>query len=250
MGTGALTPSLNNSSVATLLTGSLPGGQNVLTAYYVGDLYYAPGTSNPVTIDVQDFSITPAPTNPPNNLNIIKGTSGSASFIVTGLGGFNNEIQVVCAVPAQDDMTCSASPQQVVPTGTVTFTVQTYAAGGTTKAGNSRAPLWPRAAGGTALAVLVFLVLPAGRRRRMFTERTRRFMVVLLLLAALGGGGIGCSNSTTTPQNSGTPLGVATLNIVATAYINNTVINRTVFLTVNVLPPGSSTAVQVTDPRH
>jgi hypothetical protein len=43
---------------------------------------------------------------------------------------------------------------------------------------------------------------------------------------------------------------VATLNIVATAYINNTVINRTVFLTVNVLPPGSSTAVQASPPRR
>lgn len=250
IGTATLAASLNNSSTATLLIGSLAGGQNVLTAYYVGDLYFAPGTSNPVTIDVQDFSITPAPTNPPTNLNIIKGSSGSASFIVTGLGGFNNEIQVVCAVPTQYDMTCTASPQQVTPTATVTFTVQTYAAGGTTTAGNNRAPLWPRAAGGTALAALVFIVLPAGRRRRIFTERTRRLLTVLLMLAGLGGAGIGCSNSTTVPQNTGTPLGVATLNIVATAYINNTVINRTVFLTVNVLPPGSSTAVQVPLPKH
>jgi hypothetical protein len=250
IGTATLAASLNNSSTATLLIGSLPGGQNVLTAYYVGDLYFAPGTSNPVTIDVQDFSITPAPTNPPTNLNIIKGTSGSASFIVTGLGGFNNEIQIVCAVPTQYDMTCTASPQQVTPTATVTFTVQTYAAGGTATAGNSRAPSWPRAAGGTALAVLVFFVLPAGRRRRIFTERTRLFLAVILLLAGLGGAGIGCSNSTTMPQNTGTPLGVATLNIVATAYVNNTVINRTVFLTVNVLPPGSSTAVQVPLPKQ
>lgn len=250
MGTAMLTPSLNNSSTATLLTGSLPGGQNVLTAYYVGDLYFSPATSNPVTIDVEDFSITPAPTNPPNNLNIIKGTSGSASFIVTGLGGFNNEIQVVCAVPTQDDMTCAATPQQVTPTATVTFTVQTYAAGGTTAASNNRGPLWPRAAGATALAVLVFFVLPVGRRRRLFTERTRRLLAVLVLLAGLGGGGIGCSNSVTLPQNTGTPLGVATLTIVATSYINNTVINRTVFLTVNVLPPGSSTAVQGSPPTH
>ena len=85
----------------------------------------------------------------------------------------------------------------------------------------------------------------------MFTERTRLFLaVILLLLAGFGGAGIGCSNSTTVPQNTGTPLGVATLNIVATAYVNNTVINRTVFLTVNVLPPGSSTAVQVPLPKH
>jgi hypothetical protein len=250
MGTVALTPGPNNTSSSTLISGTLPGGDNVLTAYYVGDLYFAPGTSNPVTIDVQDFSITPSPTNPPTNLTIVKGTSGSASFIVTGLGGYNDQVQVVCSVPAQDDMTCAATPQQVRPTAVVTFTVQTYAAGGTSTAGNNRAPLWPRAAGGTALAVLVFFVLPAGPRRRKFTERTRRLLAVLLLLAGLGGAGIGCSNSATTPQNTGTPLGVATLTIVATAYINNTVINRTVFLTVNVIPPGSSTAVQGSPPKR
>jgi subtilase family serine protease len=250
MGTVALTAGPNNTSSATLISGTLPGGNNVLTAYYVGDLYFAPGISNPVTIDVQDFSITPSPTNPPTNLTIVKGTSGSASFIVTGLGGYNDLVQVVCSVPTQVDMTCAATPQQVRPTAVVSFTVQTYAAGGTPTAGNNRAPLWPPAAGGTALAVLVFFVLPAGRRRRMFTERTRRFVAVLLLLAGLGGAGIGCSNSVTAPQNTGTPLGVATLTIVATAYIDNTVINRTVFLTVNVIPPGSSTAVPVSNPRR
>ncbi len=241
MGTVALLPGSSNTSTATLITGTLPGGHDVLTAYYVGDLYFQPGTSNPVTIDVQDFSITPAPTNPPNNLTIVKGSAGSASFIVTGLGGFNNQIQVVCAVPTQDNMTCQASPQQVRPTATVTFTIQTFAAGGVTTAQNSRTPWWPRATGGAMLALLVFIVVPAGRRARLFTERAPRWLVLVLLLCGLGGAGIGCSSSTTTaPQNSGTPLGVSTLTITATAYIDNTVINRRVYLTVNVVPPPSS----------
>jgi subtilase family serine protease len=243
LGTVLLTPSLNNSSTATLITGTLPGGQNVLTAYYTGDLYFAPRTSNSVTIDVEDFAITPAPTNPPNNLTIVKGSAGSASFIVTGLGGFNNQVQVVCAVPTQDDMTCQASPQQVTPTATVTFTIQTFAAGGVTTAGSSRTPWWPRAAGGAVLALLVFIVVPAGRRARLFTESAPRWIVLALLLCGLGGAGIGCSSTTTTPQNSGTPLGVATLTITATAYIDNTVINRRVYLTVNVVPPPSSASV-------
>lgn len=245
LATVALTPTLGNSSTATLITGTLPGGQNVLTAFYVGDLYYAPGTSNSVTIDVEDFSITPAPTNPTNNLTIVKGSSGSASFIVTGLGGFSNQIQVVCAVPTQDDMTCQASPQQVTPTGTVTFTIQTFAAGGVTTAGNSRSPWWPRVARGTALAILLFLVVPGGRRARLFTGRTRRYMTLLLMLAGLGAAGIGCSSSTTTmPENNGTPLGVATLTITATANIDNTVVNRRVYLTVNVVPPPSPASVK------
>jgi hypothetical protein len=250
IGTVALTTSLNYSATATLITGALPGGQNVLTALYVGDLYYAPGTSNPVTIDVEDFSITPSPSNPPTNLTIVKGSSGSASFIVKGLGGFNNQIQVVCAVPTQDDMTCAVTPQQVTPTATVTFTVQTYAAGGTTVARNNRVPIWPRAAGGAALAVLIFLFLPMGGRARLFTERTRRPLVLLLLLAGLGGAGIGCNSSVvTTGSNSGTPLGVATLTITAASYVDNTVVSHSVFLTVNVIPPASAASAPPTARR-
>ncbi len=239
IGSVALTSSLNYSSTASITTATLQPGQDVLTAYYVGDLYFAPGTSNAVTIDVEDFSIEPSAGNPPTNLNIIKGSAGTASFVVKGLGGFSSQIQVVCAVPSQDDMTCQASPQRVTPQATVTFTVQTFAAGGTT-AGNNRGPMWPRGVGGTALAALLFL-LPFGRRARMFSDRVRRFLVVVLLLAALGGAGIGCSNSTTTPQTGGTPLGVATLTITATTYVDNTVVSHNVFLTVNVLPPGSTT---------
>jgi hypothetical protein len=244
LGSATLAPSLFNTSTATILNATLPAGEDVLTAVYVGDLFYATGTSNTVTISVEDFSILPSPTNPPTNLNIIKGSSGSASFIVTGLGGFNNIIQVVCAVPTQDDMTCIASPQQVTPPGTVTFTVQTYASGGTT-ASRDHAPLWPRAAGGTALAALLCFLLPMGRKARILTGKsTRRFVALLLLLVSLGAAGVGCGNSVTLPSNSGTPLGVATLTITAASYVNNTVVSHSVYLTVNVLPPGSTTAAQ------
>jgi Pro-kumamolisin, activation domain/Bacterial Ig-like domain (group 3) len=243
VGTVALTAGPNHTATATLLNAALPSGTDVLTAYYVGDSFYEANTSNSISIDVEDFSITPSNNNPPTNLNIVKGSSGSASFVVKGLGGFNNQVQVVCAVPTQDDMTCQVTPQQVTPTATVTFTVQTYAAGGTTTADNHRAPLWPRAAGGTALAVLVFFVLPFGRQARIFHERRRRFIVLVLLLAGLSGAGIGCNSSVTLPQNSGTPLGVATLTITAASYVNNTVVSHSVYLTVNVIPPGSAASV-------
>jgi hypothetical protein len=235
---------LSDSSTATITTQTLPGGQDTITAFYVGDLYYNPGTSNALSLDIQNFTITPSPSNPATNLTIVKGSAGSASFIITGLGGFNNEVQVVCAVPTQDDMTCTVTPQQVVPTATVTFVVQTFTTGGpsSTIVNNHSEPLWPRAVGGTALALLAFFLLPFGRRARIFTGRsTRRFLVLILLLAGLGGAGIGCNNLSTPLSSVGTPLGVATLKITASAYVNNTVVSQSQYLTVNVVTPGSVT---------
>jgi hypothetical protein len=244
IGTVALVAGPNHTATATLLSATLPSGLDVLTAYYVGDLFYEANTSNSITLSVQDFSITPSATNPPTNLTIVKGSSGQASFVVAGLGGFNNQIQVVCAVPTQDDMTCQASPQQVTPTATITFTVQTFAAGGATSSSNPPAPLWPRALGGTALAALAFFLLPFGRKARLFADRVRSGIVVALLLAGLGGAGIGCSStSVTAPVSNGTPLGVATLTITAAAYIDNTVVSHSMYLTVNVVPPASSAGV-------
>jgi hypothetical protein len=64
-------------------------------------------------------------------------------------------------------------------------------------------------------------------------------MILVLLLVGLGGAGIGC-NGGSQLANFGTPLGVATLKITANSYIDNTVVSHSVYLTVNVLAPGST----------
>jgi len=242
IGITALSPvPLNDSSVATFTTQTLPGGIDTVSAFYEGDLYFSPNTSNLLTLTVQNFTITPAPTNPPTNLNINKGGAGSVAYVITGYGGFNGEIQLVCTVPTQDDMTCTASPQQVVPTATVTFVVQTYASG-TLARSDGPSPIWPRAAGGTALAVLGFFLLPFGRRARKLLLKsagssTQRLMILLLLLVGLVGTGIGCtSNTALSPY--GTPLGVATQKITGSTYVDNTVVSQSIYLTVDVLAPG------------
>ena len=224
-------------STASVTTQTLPGGYDQLTAVYLGDAGYDSETSNVLTLDVENFTITPSPSNPLTNLDIVQGQSGTASFVVSGQGGFGGEVQVICAVPSQDDMTCTATPQQIVPPGTVTFTVQTFVSGGPSASVNHREPIWPRAAGGTALAVLGFFLLPFGRRARILPSRsTRRFLVLLLLLVGLCGVGIGCTSvSGSVVPTGGTPLGVATFKITATAYVDNTVVGQSVYLTVNVL---------------
>jgi hypothetical protein len=234
---------LTDFSTATLTTSALAGGADTLSALYEGDLYYDTETSNVLVLNVEDFTIIPSPTNPGTNLNIVQGTSGSAGFAINGLGGFNNLIQIVCAVTTQDDMTCTASPQQVTPPTTISFVIQTFLPGQqtTTASLNHGAPQrWSHAAGGTALAVLGLILLPFGRRTRMFNRRvSRRIGILLLLLVGLGTGGIGCTNVSGV-NGTGTPLGVTTLKITASAYIDNTVVSHSVYQSVNVIPPNST----------
>jgi hypothetical protein len=233
---------LTDTSTATLTIQTLPGGMDTVSAVYLGDLYYDKATSNLLSLNIQGFTITPDPSNPATNLNIVQGSAGTAAFDITGLGGFNNLVQVVCAVPTQDDMTCTATPQQVVPTAPVTFVVQTFTSGGpsSTTTVSRNHPFWPRAAGGSALAFLGIFLLPLGRRARLFAGRnSRRFGMLLLLLIGLGSAGIGCS-TVSGVVSAGTPLGVATLKITASAYVDNTVVSQSVYLTVNVLAQGST----------
>jgi hypothetical protein len=227
-----------DTSVATLSLATLPGGSDTIHADYLGDFYYIAGVSNYVPLNIESFTITPVSNTPV--LTIVKGNSGSASFIVAGLGGFGGTVQVVCAVPTQDDMTCTPTPQDVTPSTTtpVNFVIQTYVTGKTTGANRGNQSL-PRVVGGTALAILGFFLLPPFRRRaRLLAEKsasqnTRRFLILLLLLAGLGGVGIGCSNST--PVSTGTPLGETQLTITATDYVSNTVVSQSVYLPVNVV---------------
>ena len=245
VGSATLTAGIGNASLATLVISTLPAAIDTMTAVYQGDSYYVAATSNALSVDVQDFSITPASTNPATNLNIVQGSTGSASFVVTGLGGYNSQVQLVCSVPAQDDMTCTGTPQQVTPTGAVTFTVATFKTDGVTASNRPQPPLWPRVVGGTALSILSLWLLPSGKRSRVYatSEASRsagRLLVLLLLLVGLTGVAGGC-NSSSIASGGGTPLGIATLTITGSANVNNAVVSHSIYLTVNVVSLGSTT---------
>jgi hypothetical protein len=242
LGTVALSAGPGNTAIAQLLFTTLPAGTDIITAVYAGDLYFAAGTSGPVTITVQDFTITPSPTNEPEDLDIDLGQAGSASFIITGLGGYNGQLNVVCTVQPQDDMTCTPSPQQITPTGTVTFTVTTFLTGGPyTGTSRNLPPSWTRAAGGTALAAIVFFLAPSRRRTRIVREWMRRAAMLLLLALGLCGVGLGCSSvSGSIANHGGTPLGLTNLTITAAANIDNAVVSHSIDLTVDVMAPGAT----------
>lgn len=230
LGTVALAAATGDAAAAALTTNTLPAGKNAITAKYVGDTYYLPGTSAAVTLDVQDFTIVPTtPAGSPGNLTIVQGDSGSVTYDVNGLGGFNNQIHVVCAVPGALDMTCTVDPQVVSPPGKVTVTVNTFSTGTTppASANSSSRPLW----GGSAAIAMAGLLLWPRRRRRGMLARGAGW---LMLLLAAGLASMGCGGSVA-PVGSGTPLGVATLKITAAGNIPNTVVSHDVYLSVNVI---------------
>jgi len=83
-----------------------------------------------------------------------------------------------------------------------------------------------------------------GRRASQLLDRyagnsARRLIILLLLLAGLGGAGIGCTSTTnlTSTSSGATPLGVATLKVTGSAYVDNTVVSQSVYFTVNVTAP-------------
>ena len=229
--------SLDFSSVASLSVTNLPGGVNTLFAIYQGDLNYTVAISNTLNITVQNFAIGPSATNTSANITIVRGTSGAISFDITGYGGYNKQIQVVCQVPTQDNMTCTPSPQLVTAPDTVTFVVQTFLSGAA-ESHPVPTPMWPRMAGGTALAGLVFFLLPFGRRARTFLRtNASRALVLVLMLVGLAGVGIGCTSTTPLTSNStgATPLGVATLKVIAQANVDATTVSQSAYFTVNVV---------------
>ncbi len=239
IGQSTLSPlPVDNASTATLTIQNLPAGTDSMTASYAGDTAFASATSNPLDISVQGFGLAPAATNPPTNLNIALGQSGSESFVVTSAGGYSGPVQVICAVQLQDDMTCTPTPQQVTPTATVTFAVQTFASGGpefAAKTRRSHNSPWAQAAGGVALACMFFFAVPFGRRRHAFLRFGWQRLIMLLLLAPLVFIATSCNSSSVLAPN-GTPLGVATLKVTATANVDNAVTSQTVYFTVNVQP--------------
>jgi hypothetical protein len=241
----ALTASTNNTSIAQLLIATLPAGTDTVSAVYVGDTVYATATSNTVSVTVQDFTLTPGPDNPPSDLDIVKGASGQFAFTVSGVGGFNGTIAVTCAVPSTDYMTCTPNVSTITPTGTVTFTVSTFLTGSQASLHGSGPSFWLRAVPGTALAALLFFLLPAGRRVRVFSERVRRLLILILLLGSMGAAGMGCSSlSGSASGGSGTPLGQTTLKVTAAANVDNTVFSHSAYINVNVLQPGATGTAQ------
>ncbi|MFZ0305398.1 MAG: protease pro-enzyme activation domain-containing protein [Terracidiphilus sp.] len=197
-------------------TNCLAAGSNTLTASYSGDTVYAfsasAGTAT-VTVAQSTYTLSAAAALP---ASVSQG--GTATSTISGAASSTGYIGVVtlngCSVTSSPTNAvnlpiCSASGTITyaggstdTPTGTGTATVTTYA----NTAMNNGNPANPfkalYGAGGTVLAFLVFLGIPARRKNWRALLGAIMLLVGLGTLSACGGGGGGTTQSNATTPGS------------------------------------------------
>jgi hypothetical protein len=141
-------------------------------------------------------------------------TGNTATITVTPANGFTGTINLSCSVTpmlAVDPATCSLSPTSLTINGTAaqisTLTVTTSA--GTSAESQKNGLFWP-SAGGTALSLLLFFVVP--RRRRTWAA------VLGLLVVCVSMGVTGCTSGNGSGNgSSGTSTGSYVITVTATS---------------------------------
>jgi len=252
IGEASLSPGLGDTGVATVFVPSLPAGAYVITAQYAGDTTYGPAVSNSLNLAIEDFTVSCGVT----NVTVVQGQTATVTCNVASLGGLTGPIQIVCAEqnpPQVGPIVCTFDPTIINGTGQTTLTILTTAGNisqgslnggpqiGPAGTANHRhdghgPPIWPAAGGGVALAFAGLLLSPIGKLARWVRRKNGKLMVLALLMAGLASAGLGCNNSVTLANNSGTPLGVHTLKITAAADVNTVTVSHYAYITVNVTP--------------
>ena len=159
-----------------------------------------------ITSPAPDFQVTVNPT----TLNIVAGQSGTATFTVTPVNGFNSQVSFACSgLPSE--AACNFSQASVTPNGSPissTLTVTTTA---------KSAAMLPMPSSQPASYAFVFPVLAmllgiATRRRR--EQRTLRFLSLLLLMVAASAL-VSCNGGSKVVGNPGTPIGTTSVSVSA-----------------------------------
>ena len=196
-------------------TTGLKRGTHVITAVYSGNSSYSTSASAAVTVYITDADVTFAPP----SISLTAGTSASTTATVTAYTGFIGQVTLSCTPPPGAAITCSFNPATITNSGTSTLTITT-----TAQHAENKQLLLREAAGGAALAGLLFtFCLPGLRRRRP---------VLLVFLLSLGlFSTLGCTNiingSSGQVLASGTPSGTQYLTISVTASDGKTTTTHT-----------------------
>ena len=200
LGAGTIAAATDGSGnyVATFTSTSLPADNATITAQYSGDVHYATATA---TIQFQQLTPSYTISSNPASLTVKQGSSGSITFTVTPLNGFNQAVSFTCdGATLPKGVACSFTPASVTPNGagamTTTLTVQTT--GTSVAAFDTRTkPLSGPSSGwlprGGAVLALVLLGIPRVRRKTWFSSTA--LMLLAFSVASMTGCGGASSNS-------------------------------------------------------
>ncbi len=176
---------------ATLTTTALAAGTQPITAVYSGDADYGPGTSNPISETVQDFTLTFASGN--GSVTAQPGGQATYSLVVTPTNGTHLPAGVtLSASNLPPGMTAIFSPATISAGATTTTVTVTITLPGKVANEQPRSPF----GGGAVPVALGLMLLPFVRRMR----KARARLILLAALLAIGGalvvGFSGCGTKT------------------------------------------------------
>lgn len=179
----------------TIPANSLSAGTDTFTVTYSGDSAYASATGT-ATVTVTSPTFTLSAT----NVTVKAGSSGTSTITVTPVDGYAGSVALKATGPSNEGISLNGSTVTInsSASATGTVTVGTVASSAIARASQASGKGWYGAAGGIALAALLFFFMP-GRLRRW-----RNLLCALLLAVACGFAGMGCGgggsgSSKTTP---------------------------------------------------
>jgi subtilase family serine protease len=234
-----LTAISGGSATFTIPANTLSAGTDTLTAVYSGDAVYA-GVTGTATVTVTQTTYSLSGTTPSA---IAPGVTATSTITGTSSTGYIGTVTLNSCTLSSSSVTNPNNPPTCAVTGAITFASSGASGSGTATLTTTSAlgelayPLpagkghgWGGAAGGVALAFLVFMGVP----RRRNNWRSMLGLVVLLaalgVLSACGGGG----GSGTTTTGNATSAGTYTFTVTGTGSDAAATTETTTFtLTVN-----------------
>ncbi len=197
----------------TIPANSLEAGTDTFTVSYNGDANYA-STAQATSINVTRPAFTLTASTP---AAVASGAPANSTITVTGVGNYAGTVTLACSLTstsstATDLPTCSATSSAVTldsdaAIAKATFTVSAPgAAAALVRPGLDKREAWLAANGGAALALLIFVGIPARRRKWLSMVGVLAVMAALGSLTACGGTVIRGSSSKSpgNPANSQT----------------------------------------------
>ncbi len=243
-GTGDTTREISSAALdangtATITTSNFSAGDHAIRAEYRGDAAHATSASQAAVVHAQ-ASAVPGYTisSNPTTLNVVAGTTGTATITLNSQNGFNQYVGLSCSgLPLA--ATCSFTPANVpvgAANGTSTMTIETTAPSGVAHLQNANYGL-----------VYAFL-LPGmlGLLGLRFSRiRAVRALALVLVAGGIIAGGTSCSQRygylhNPPARSLGTPVGTSTITVEAISINGSQVTSPgtplTVTLTVTAAP--------------